>query len=137
MGDRRAELLAILRIGHETSVRGSGLSLRQALERRRYAELRPGFDADDLLSLIQADDELVDQWVLYSEDKRTRGGWYVLRDGTMGQLSDWQADLRFESVEEAVAEYVVRELDFWAGRDKAGQQAAAPDRRPEDGPQWW
>ncbi len=63
MGNRDSELLTILRIGHETSIRGSGISLDQALQGSRYAELRPSFDADDLLPLIRAHNELVNQWM--------------------------------------------------------------------------
>jgi hypothetical protein len=109
------ELLAILRIGHETSMRGAGLSLRDALRRAHYRERRASFGPADLRPLIIAHPELVEVWLAYSEDKRTSGGWYLLRSGEIGQVGDEESHARFESLEEAVAEYVVRELDFWAG----------------------
>jgi len=33
----------------------------------------------------------------------------------IGQVGEPLARIRFDSLEEAVAQYVVRELDFWAG----------------------
>ncbi|MEZ5989290.1 MAG: hypothetical protein R3F30_09245 [Planctomycetota bacterium] len=120
MNDRESRFLKILGIALESSSRGAGLSLRDAMEEARYAELREGFDAADLMPLIHVRPELVDQWVRYSEDKRTSGGWYLTRDGRVGQVSDLERSLRFGSVEQAVAEYVIRELDFWAriGREE-------------------
>jgi hypothetical protein len=114
MGLADGELLAILRIGHETSIRGAGISLRDALAEARYAACRPGFTVDDLRSLLAAHPSLVEEWLAYSEDKRTSGGWYVLRSGVIGQVSKPSSSQRFDTVERAVAEYVVRELDFWA-----------------------
>jgi hypothetical protein len=37
-----------------------------------------------------------------------------LQDGTIGQVSRAGEEIRFPSLEQAVAAYVVRELDFWA-----------------------
>jgi hypothetical protein len=108
------QLLKILRIGHDTSMRGAGLSLRDALRLTRYRELREGFQESDLLPLLKAHPAVVEEWLAYSEDKRTSGGWYVLRDGQMGQVDAPAALTQFPSIEEAVAAYVVRELDFWA-----------------------
>ena len=50
----------------------------------------------------------------YSEDKRTDGGWYILRDGTVGRLGKPATKRQFESLHQAVAEYVILELDFWS-----------------------
>ena len=64
--------------------------------------------------------QFVEQWLAYSEDKRTDGGWSVLRDSEIGRVDVEQTGLRFESMAEAVAEFVVRELDFWASVAEAG-----------------
>lgn len=111
----RTELLDILQIGHETSMRGAGRSLRDALWRTRYRDRRPSFGAADLRSLLRADPELLEAWFAYSEDKRTKAGWYVLRSGEIGRVGKPKTRQRFDSPEDAVAEYVVRELDYWAG----------------------
>lgn len=108
------ELRAILAIGHDTSSRGLGLSLRDALRRCGYAQMRARFDASDLLPLVHAEPELVLQWVMYSQDKRTQGGWYLDESGEIGRISVPGSTTRFPSMGEATAEYVVRELDFWA-----------------------
>lgn len=115
-----SRLLSILRIGHDTSMRGAGLSLREALVRTHYATLRSTFDPRDLIPLIKRNPTLIDQWVAYSEDKRTSGGWYLTERGEIGTLDDPDHQMRFDSMEEAVAEYVVRELDHWARVAGAG-----------------
>ena len=95
------DLLAILRVGHETSMRGTGLSLSEALRQVRYADRRANFGPTDLRPLIIAHPEVSESWFAYSEDKRTSGGWYLLRSGEIGQVSDPKSATRFESLEEA------------------------------------
>ena len=116
MPDTKAHLLPILGIGHATSMRGEGISLREALEATNYAKHRPRFDAADLIPLIEASPSLAEEWLSYSEDKRTEGGWYILRDGTIGRVLIPTTERRFETVHRAVAEYVILELDFWANK---------------------
>jgi hypothetical protein len=112
---RDDQLLRILRIGHDASMRGEGISLIEALRRTGYQENRGQFGEPDLLRLIRANPDLVEQWLSYSEDKRTSGGWYILRNGEVGRVDAPGSSLRFESIEEAVAGYVVRELDSVRG----------------------
>jgi len=115
-----SELVGILRIGHETSMRGAGISLKDALARTRYSAVRRTFRAADLIPLIKADPAIARQWVLYSMDKRTSGGWYLTERGEIGKLRRDSNSMQFDSMEEAVAEYVVRELDYWARIRAAG-----------------
>jgi hypothetical protein len=58
MRDGRADLREILRIGHETSMRGAGLSLREALTCTRYKDRRTAFGPDDLRPVLKAHREL-------------------------------------------------------------------------------
>lgn len=120
MAANENELLDILRIGREASMRGEGISLREALARTRYGDLRPSFAPADLVSIIQNYPEVIEEWMLYSEDKRTSGGWYLLRDGKIGKVGDTESQKSFASLGEAVAEYVVRELDFWVSLEDVG-----------------
>ena len=113
MNLQHEQLLAILRIGNDSSMRGEGVSLEQALSRVDYLNIRGQFSSQDLIPLIQEHREFMDQWIMYSEDKRTSGGWYVTEAGEIGQVDTPSSIMGFASVEEAVAEYVVRELDFW------------------------
>ncbi|HLG13967.1 MAG TPA: hypothetical protein VJH03_05475 [Blastocatellia bacterium] len=114
------QLFAILRIGHDTSMRGCGLSLREALARAQYVALRGSFGAIDLLPLIKSLPTLTEEWISYSQDKRTSAGWYLTEQCEIGSLGATSERLRFDSIEEAVAEYVMRELDYWAGLTEAG-----------------
>ena len=107
------DLLGVLRIGHETSQRGAGVSIRDALLRTRYKKLRTEFGPAELVPILRRHPHLMEGWAQYSEDKRTNGGWY-LSGFDIGRVGIVDSVVSFESVERAVSEYVVRELDFWA-----------------------
>ena len=107
-------LLEILSIAQRTSMRGEGVSIRQALTDCDYGVLRPHFNANDFLRVIGSHPELIDQWVRYSQDKRTAGGWYIDASGSkLGSLAE-RAEIQFGSMADAVSNYAIRELDFWA-----------------------
>jgi hypothetical protein len=106
----------ILRIGFVTSIRGDGISLRDAIAATYYKDMRTSFSPIDLIPFIQSNPAYVRDWLMYSEDKRTSGGWYLLEHSVVGQVTS-EVRLQYPSIEVAVAEYVVRELDFWAGID--------------------
>ena len=107
------QLIKILKIGHETSIRGKGISLGEALHRTNYKELRNSFGPKDLLPLLKKYPNLCKEWILYSDDKRTSGGWYLKENGEIGQVTNPGSQVNFDLLSEAVAEYIVRELDFW------------------------
>ena len=110
-----AEKLAVLRIGHVTSIRSAeGLSLREALATAGYGEVRKDLTAQQLTDVIARQPYLIDEWDLYSADKRTTGGWYLnATRREIGQIEPPGSVEQFSTTEEAVAEYVLRELDFW------------------------
>jgi len=114
MTDRNALLQKILSIGHATSMRGAGISMREALKVAGYAELRPSLTAAELRSVIADHPELIEQWMSYSEDKRTDGGWYIQRNGNIGRVLKPASALQYASIQDAIAEFVMLELDFWA-----------------------
>jgi hypothetical protein len=117
---RNEDLKKVLSIGHETSMRGEGLSLREALSRFRYVDIRPNIRVNDIISVLTDEPDLISQWVTYSEDKRTDGGWYILLEKMeIGRVSDPSSTTTFDTIEEAVAYYVVHELDYWAGTNAA------------------
>ena len=115
-------LMPILRIAQRLE---PGASLHSALQRAGYASSRPSFAAADIRALLLAHPPLVDAWLAYSEAKDTTAGWYVLRDAEIGQLSLPSAQRRFASIEEAVAEFILRELDYHAGLTPGAGTAAA------------
>ena len=113
MKTRSQHLQAILGIAAATSRDGDGVSLRQALSDVDYPNARQGVSAADLAPILKADPDLVEQWLRRCEDKRTSGGWYVKRDGEVGQLSRPDSHVSFDTIEEAVAEYVLKGMDYW------------------------
>jgi len=113
MTDLDAQLLAVLKIGKDVSIRGKGESLKDALKRTNYVELRARFGSNDLRPLITANPSLIEEWIAYSEDKRTSSGWYI-KDCIIGQVSKNVPEQKFSTTEAAIAEFVMRELDFWA-----------------------
>jgi hypothetical protein len=109
------QFLAILAIGHDTSMRGEGISLKDALARTDYTNVRAGVTSADLVPLIRSNRGFVMQWVMYSQDKRTSGGWFLDEEAcSVGRVSVPDNTIRFDSIEEAVADYVLRELDYWS-----------------------
>ena len=104
------DLLAILKIGHDSSMRGAGIPVLQALKDRRYRELRKEFDETSLLRVIRSQPALVEEWLAYSADKRSSDGWYVLEEGLVARVGRLDA-VQYSAVDEAVAHYVIKELD--------------------------
>jgi hypothetical protein len=111
-------LTAILRIARD--VAGGRMALREALTRSRYREQRPRFSAEDVRAALSAHPVLVDEWLAYSEDKRTEGGWYVLRDGEIGEVLKPASQRSYPTIEEAVAQFILHELDYWADQNPPG-----------------
>ena len=90
-------LIAILRIARQLSLAEGATSLEAALAHTGYAAYRPSFDAADVRALLAAHPSLLEQWLAY------------------GQLTKPTAQRSYATIDEAVAQFVVRELDFWAG----------------------
>ena len=115
MDETTQALLRILSVGHDTSMRGGGISLREAIQRTDYRRVRNSFDAVDLVPLVQDAPTLVKQWLMYSDDKRTDGGWWISDSPpSIGRVFKPELTETFKSLDEAVAAYVVRELDYWS-----------------------
>ena len=116
MSRRETEVRRILAIAKATSYAGEGISLSDALRRSDYAGTRPGLGVTDLLEMLGQHPEFVTDWVAYSQDKRTSGGWYLLAtENAIGMLDDPHRTISLDTLEQAVSEYVLHELDFWYG----------------------
>ena len=101
---------------------GSGLPLRDLVRQSEYRELRPHLTAARLEEYLRAHPDNVERWVHWSEDKRTRGGWGVGPGNGQWYIGRYEdEDGRpyrkpadpFPDGPSAVAEYILRELDFW------------------------
>ncbi|MHC4553249.1 MAG: hypothetical protein ACYSUT_10885 [Planctomycetota bacterium] len=114
MTNQNAQLLEILKIGHDVSIRGEGISFRDALARTQYKKKRRYLTPQNLIPIIKDHPDIIDEWIMYSCGKRTSGGWYVLEEGKVGRVGNPLSIKHFDSLEEAVAAYVVLELDYWA-----------------------
>jgi len=106
-------LRKILKVGLDTSIRGRGISLVQALSEVDFDKHKNKVTVDDLRYQIDLMPEVIDEWFSYSEDKRTSGGWYLLRDLRIGTLMDQTEELSFSESDVAVANYVIKELNYW------------------------
>jgi hypothetical protein len=108
-------LMPFLRIAQRLGAGASAGSLRDALQRSGYAQSRPSFGAEQVRGVLDAHPALLDAWLEYSESKDTADGWYVVRDAEIGQLSKPASQRQFNSIQEAVAQFIIRELDHHAG----------------------
>lgn len=116
MAQLSPQLLQILKIAKDVSSKGEGISLKEALDRTQYTAIRKDFSTDDLIPLIDTNLDLLMDWIMYSEDKRTEEGWYLLENGEIGQIGNPESREYMTTQSRAVAEYVIRELDYWAGQ---------------------
>jgi len=120
-----AEREAVCLVARDTSSRGRGVSLRDALQSANYRRCRPGLTPVNLTQHLSGRPDLIDDWLRYSEDKRTSGGWYIRaigREWEIGRVALDSAIRRFSSAPEACAHYVLAELDFCA---QVGNEATA------------
>ena len=112
---RNDVLRSILEVARVTSEPGGGKSIADALQRSGFVEHRASLTPADFKPLLEEDSGIAESWCQFSEDKRTSGGWYILQDSfEIGSLEDESTRMQFDSLAEAVAAYVVAELDFWA-----------------------
>ena len=112
MDERERIVRNILAIADATSRTDDRLSALDALERAEYSRHRPHLGSEDLAAVLKRAPELVDQWICYAENKRVARGWYVRRSGEVGFYGGSPvAPERFETQAEAVAEFILRELD--------------------------
>jgi hypothetical protein len=99
-------------------------SLRDLIDETGYRDLRSALNRDDVAAHLVRHPTLVLEWLRYSENKRTSGGWYLMHPSSgwvVGRLAgpEHERELRFGSGPEACAEFILRELDGVAG-DPAG-----------------
>jgi hypothetical protein len=115
-----AQLAQICRFAHDCSSAGLGLSIRDAIKRCQYRELRDRLTEEQVRRHVSDHSELIDQWSAYSSDKRTSGGWYfdkesrgwvVGRLDARGRRTD---ETRYAAAEVACAVYIIKELEFWS-----------------------
>ncbi|WP_318345281.1 hypothetical protein [Flagellimonas baculiformis] len=105
-------LLNILKIAHDVSMRGKGISLDTAIKKSKYNNIRPFLTAEILESFIAKNEYLINEWVMYSEDKRTVGGFYIGKN-EIGSCKNPEFKINYDSMNQTVANYILKELDYW------------------------
>lgn len=106
------DLTQILKIAKDISFSGKGISLAEALKRSNYSELRRTLSEEQLISALKTAPHLVQEWIMYSENKRTSGRYY-LSNRVIGSLHSKAEKYSFESDEETVAKFIILELEYW------------------------
>ena len=91
-------------------------SLRDVVSDSGYRGLRPELTRENLTAHLARHPKVVLDWLRYSANKRSAGGWYLMHPEAawvVGRLggSEQERDLRFGSGPEACAEFILRELD--------------------------
>ena len=99
----------------------SGKSLRDILLDINYQGLRKDLDVAGLADHLAQRPECVAAWQGYSWDKRTSGGFYFEAERQLvGTISGGVE--QFSTAHDACAVFILRELDFWAALDEAGNK---------------
>jgi hypothetical protein len=102
----------------------AGLPLRDLIERTDYRRIRAGLSESALQRWLAPRWRIQNQWLDWCDDKRTSSGFYVGQErrapnrwviGSIG--SEEQTVHRTKS--EAIAAYILRELDYWSTRPNA------------------
>lgn len=89
----------------------------EALKRSNYSEVRRTLTEEQLITALKATPHLVQEWTMYSDNKRTSGGYY-LSNLVIGSLHSEADKYTFENNEEAVAKFIILELDYWSNQPK-------------------
>lgn len=94
------------------------LSPRAIVESSGYRTHRPSITLKDLFTYLKANPGLVDEWWMYSDNKRTSSGWFFdlpnRRIGYFERGHSSQEEM-FEGTTQACAAYVQHELDSIIG----------------------
>jgi hypothetical protein len=95
-------------------------SLEALLEASCYRAVRGDLDVAQLEAVVESEPQLVEDWLRYSEDKRTSGGWAFYPEGEAWVVSQpfpnqgAPVERRHSRVSAACADYILVELDYWA-----------------------
>jgi hypothetical protein len=100
----------------------AGRSLADLLILTEYPRVRAELREPLLAEWLSSRPPVSQRWIQWSEDKRTSSGYYIVRIAEGWRIGGPSADATWEYTNEwdAVAAYMLRELDYWA---------APPDQR--------
>ena len=95
------------------TLRQGGQSLLEVVLSSGYKDLRGQFAARELADYLRAHVELIDDWVAYSQDKRTSEGWYLRPPSSVGRMTAEPPPMReqrYVDLAAACAAFIMAEL---------------------------
>jgi hypothetical protein len=94
----------------------AGRSLADLLSLTEYPRIRRELHEPLLAEWLRTRPGVSRRWVHWSEDKRTSSGYYVVQMNEGWRIGSLSSDVTWEYTNEsdAVAAYILRELDHWA-----------------------
>ena len=93
------------------------LSIYEMLKRTGYTERRESLTIEAIRKVLARSPEHLSEWLEYSADKRSGGGWYIRGENGRFEVGNIHADGRvgerrsYSDLEEACADFIQRELD--------------------------
>ena len=74
-----------------------------------YFDRHTEVSLDAIQAHLATQPELIDDWIMYSADKRTSSGWYLIEDGTVGYYPGGP-ESSYEDIVTACAAFIIREV---------------------------
>ena len=93
------------------------LSIHEMVTRTQYLERREELTVAAVRESLAASPERLAEWLEYSADKRSKGGWYIRAEHGCVEVGHLGSDGRvaekrsYADLEEACAEFILRELE--------------------------
>ncbi|HUJ80048.1 MAG TPA: hypothetical protein VLY45_07020 [Nitrospiria bacterium] len=94
------------------------------IQQSGYSENPKALSHESVLGYLRSHPFLLDSWLMWSEDKRTSGGWYFKKDGSRfvvdrlgghhGNPEESQK-MTFTDAAEACAEFIIKEIKSISG----------------------
>ncbi|MEW6233736.1 MAG: hypothetical protein AB1566_15690 [Chloroflexota bacterium] len=92
-------------------------SIYDLLKQSGYFEQHDQVDESGLREALSRHPEYIDEWISYSEDKRTDSGWYIKQEGNCVTVGYFQRghtknrDASYADLTDACAAFIRRELE--------------------------
>lgn len=95
------------------SYRAGVHSLRDLVAASGFGTIRDSITSQDLRPFLERHADLIDDWIRWSEDKRTREGWYISPAGNgahVGYVGESEPARYIAPLAEACAQFILHEV---------------------------
>ncbi len=94
------------------------ISIITLLKETGYFERTYPVTEVDIFDAVNRNPASIDQWMQFSENKRTTNGWYFNRNGSNEYFVGLYPQkgikpLKYDNAKEACANYILREIESW------------------------